>query len=54
MIFFFMGNKSTKTLKVEDVKVLNVMLKGTKGYKKYIRDVMNTKVLKIILYIYLK
>jgi hypothetical protein len=53
MIFFFLGNKSTKTLKVEDIKVLNMMLKGTKGNKKYIGDVINTKVLNII-YIYIK
>jgi hypothetical protein len=54
MIFFFLGNKSTKTLRVEDIKVLNMMLKGTKGNKKYIGDAMNTKVQKYILYIFLK
>jgi hypothetical protein len=49
-----LGNKSTKTLKVEDIKVLNMMLKGTKGNKKYIGDAMNIEVKKIVLYIYLK
>jgi hypothetical protein len=51
MIFFFLGNKSTETLRVEDMKVLNMMLKGTKGNKKYIGDAMNTKVFKYYIYI---